>query len=102
MNGTEDWPLLMAASLRQKSIFVTHRNLPRRTHRYNRAQLKNVQLIGFLQVMRATCHGRRVKSTDPRKGPRTNRLASTGEKFMGSYFLFIVMTEKGDAAPAVA
>lgn len=30
-NGTEKWPLLMAASLRQKSVFVIHCNLPVRT-----------------------------------------------------------------------
>lgn len=31
MNGTENWPLLMVVSLRQKSIFVIQCNLPQRT-----------------------------------------------------------------------
>lgn len=61
---------------------------------------QNVQLIGGLQVMRATCQARYVKSKDAFK-PSTNRWARSVGKFKANYFFFVVMEEKGDATSAV-
>lgn len=52
---------------------------------------QNVQLIGFLQVMRATCQARHLKSMDPYKPLKPI------EKFKAIHSLFIVTAERGDA-----
>lgn len=85
MNGTENWPLLMLDSLRRKSIFVTPCKF--RTENTSNLSAQNVQLIGFLQVMRATCQRRCVKNNDPYKPSNTN-------VFEANYFLFIVRQKK--------
>lgn len=54
---------------------------------YEQGTAQNVQLIGFLQVMRATCQRRCVKNTDSYKPSNTN-------VFEANYFIFIVWQKK--------
>lgn len=90
----------MVDSSRQKKC-IRH-TLQFREHKPSQqGTAQNVQLIGVLQVMRATCQVRYVKSKDAFKPSQTIDGPEVVGKFKANYFFFIVMEEKGDATSAV-
>lgn len=93
MNGTENLPLLMVDSSRQKKC-IRHALQFREHKPSQQGTAQNVQLIGLLQVMRATCQARYVKSKDVFKPSKTNTLPEALENSKPTTFSLLSWKKK--------